>query len=302
MAIGLAPVQRESDSLVCEYTPNLVDAHQVGQIFKVAPVGVENAHYGDNKILSFVFDFENLRGLLPVHEVGEPIFPLKLRDKYSGDSLWSYLSLTRSEKRQIEYRMANLLNSGCPLPLTVISLTDNVAILSRRRAIDKLADTIDLEVGQDITVTVLLMSATGVWCDYRGINIYIPRNEVFYGYVFPSNVMTAGLSYRATVTKVTGEDNSVIRASTRALIPDPWLNFSCSTGSIRRAKIMHMAKSGRCNLYVAEFVPGIFGVVEGMPLTSYCLGQVVTVRITKFIRGGYLLRGIIIGSQGCDSV
>lgn len=147
--------------------------------------------------------------------MGEPIFPLMLRDKHSGDSLWSYLDLTKREKRYIEYRMANLLNSACPLPLTVISLTDSVAILSRRRAMDKLADTIDLEVGQDITVTVLLMSATGVWCDYRGINIYIPRSEVFYGYVFPSNVLTAGLSYRAEVTKVIGEGNSIIHASTR---------------------------------------------------------------------------------------
>lgn len=295
MSLNLVPIKDEPKSKVFNYASQVEAAYQDSRVFYAVPVGVEYAHYGENKILSFVFEFGHIRGLLPVHEAGEPIFPLRIKNKHSGDSLWSYLALSKKEKRYIEFRMASLLNSGCPLPLLVISLSDSVAILTRRRAMDQLSESVDLEVDQIITVRVLLTTPLGAWCACKGVNIYIPRHEVYYGYAHPSDVLSSGLSYDAKVIRLSEGDNNIIHASTRVLEPDPWLSFCCAKGSIRRAKIIRVLKSGRSNIFTVEFAPGIFGVAEGVPLTSYCLEQLVTVRITKFIREGYLLRGLIIG-------
>lgn len=294
MPSNLVPLQDELKSTVYKYASQIEAAYQDGRVLFAVPVGVEYAQFGENKILSFIFEFEHIRGLLPVHEVGEPVFPSIIKNKYSGDSLWSYLELTKKDKRYIEYKMASMLSCGCPLPLKAISLTDNVAILSRRRAMDELSRSVELELDQVITVKVMLTTPQGAWCDHRGVNIYIPRREMYYGYVHPADVLSTGLSYEAKVIRLSDEDNRIAYASTRALVSDPWTNFSCSTGSIRRAKIIRVLKSGRTSSCTVEFAPGIFGTAEGVPLTSYCLGQMVTVRITKFKPEGYLMGGLII--------
>ena len=141
------------------------------------PVGVEYAQFGENKLLSFIFEFEHIRGLLPVHEAGEPAFRT-MKSQCSGDLLWSYLDLKKKDRRNIEYKMASMLSSGCSLSLKVISMTDNVVILSRRRAMDELSRSVELELDQVITVKVMLSTSWGAWCEHRGVNIYIPRREV----------------------------------------------------------------------------------------------------------------------------
>lgn len=296
MSLNLVPaVQEEIKSTVYKYASQIEAAYLDGRVFFSVPVGVEYVQFGENKLLSFIFEFEHIRGLLPVYEAGEPAFRT-MKSQCSGDLLWSYLELKKKDKRNIEYKMASMLSSGCSLPLKVISMTDNVVILSRRRAMDELSRSVELELDQVITVKVMLTTPWGAWCDHSGVSIYIPRREVYYGYVHPADVLFKGLSYEGKVTRLCEGDNRMAYASTRALAPDPWINFSSSNGSIRRAKIIRIIKSGRTCSCTVEFAPGIFGTAEGVPLTSYCMGQIVTVRITKYKHEGYLVGGLIIDS------
>jgi ribosomal protein S1 len=192
--------------------------------------------------------------------------------------LWSFLAMSNKERGIVERRMIRVLETDCPLPFTIIHLDKEKAILSRTKALEKLAVKVRLAAGQEVPVTVLLTSAHGAWCEHRGLNVLVPRDEVYYGDVSPREMLEPGRTYMARIFE-TGE---IIRASTRVLEPDPWESFSCRPGSVRRATLRGQLREGN-NRFRVSFAPGISGVAQGAPLSTYHNNQVVNVRIIKVI-------------------
>lgn len=266
-------------AMIRDYGPQLEASYRAGQVLQGVPVGVENACYGGNILLSFIYDFGAIRGLLPVHETGAPVWPSY---RGAGDmgpaDLWSFLAMSNKHRNIVERRMIRVMEANCPLPFTIIHLDGGKAILSRKRSFEKLAARIQLVAGQEIPVTVLLTSSHGAWCEHRGLNVLVPRDEVYYGDVSPREMLEPGRSYMARVI----ERGEIIRASTRVLEPDPWESFSCRTGSVRRATIRGQLREGN-NRFRVSFAPGISGVAQGAPLLTYHNNQVVNVRIVKII-------------------
>lgn len=277
-------VERTPVPLVEDYSSQLRVAMDNGLVLQGIPVGVDaNARYGENVLLSFIFDFGTYVGLMPVHEVGVPVYPIyKGGGIFTDDSVWSFLALSKKEKRMVESRMSRIMQAGCPLSFKVISIDEGSServprvLLSRRQALEDIAKKTKLSVGQEITVNVILPTSFGAWCEYQGLNIYIPRHEVYYGDVSPAELLKPGYAYNVKIVEI----GDMIRASTKALVPDPWERFECSPGSIRRAQIKDELKTGK-NRFRVIFAPGITGVAQGAPLSTYHLDQYVNVRIIK---------------------
>lgn len=280
-------------SLIEDYGPQLEASFRSGQVLQGVPSGVDvRVDFGEYKLLSYVYDFGSIRGLMPVHEVGVPVFPSYLGGgHFSSDDLESFLSKSNDSRRRLERIMVRILSANVPLSFMILSLDGGVAVLSRRCALEKLSEGIDLVVGQEVPVTVMLALSKGAFCDYEGLNVYIPRHEVYYGDTSPRELLREGETYLAKITYVgTPEERSrMIYASTRALHDDPWEKFNCGKGSIRRAVIKEPIQ-GR-NLFRVQYMPGVTGIAQGAPLSQYHIDQVVSVRIMyinpkrRFIKG-----------------
>jgi hypothetical protein len=272
--------ERQVTRLTKDYYPEIVAAHKQNMILSAQPMGVENARYGENTLLSFVIDFGKIKGLLPVHEVGVPVYPVYRSGEAVSEEgdLWSFLALGKKDKKIIERRMIRIMQSGCPLSFTIMTFDGEVAILSRRAALERLKERVRLEEGQRVHVTVILTTSRGAWCDYQGINVYIPRHEVFWGDVSPGEVLELGNTYEAVVKGV----DDLVRASIKDLEADPWETFDSRPGSVLRAVIKEPVTSAE-NRFRVTFKPGVNGVAQGAPLCRYYIGQSVNVRIIKVI-------------------
>jgi len=278
-------------SLVKDFSSELEASFRAGQVLHGAPAGVEKASYSEEKtLLSFVYDFGTIQGLMPVHEVGAPVWPeYRGAKEFGPDDVESFEALSNRERSYVERRMQNIMRTGILLPFTITALDGATAILSRRKAIEKIKEKVQLAEGQEVALTVMLTTSKGAWCDHRGLTVFIPRYEVFYGDVSPGEILEPGSTYMAKIKEV--KDDLII-GSTKEMESNPWETFICRPGSVRRAVIRNELREGN-GKYRVSFAPGITGIAQGAPLMSYHQDQEICVRVIKINKERQFIYGRI---------
>lgn len=285
-----APVR----TLVEDQLPVLRGAFVAKRILQAVPVAVEVVKYGEGddavELMSFVFQFGRVRGLMPVHEVGAPIWPLYEGARQFGPGdVASFLALSRKKRDQIKRYMVNLMRANVPLPFEIVSVdNDYEAVVSRVRALKRLSEEIKLSEGQEIEVTVLAAPAHGAWCSHKGLLVFIPRDEVYYGDVAPREMLQPGETYLAKVIEV----GDLVCGSTKALEADPWETMMIGEGSVRRAVILGRTSDGA---YRVSFHPGVTGKATAPPLLSFHNNQEVMVKVLRVNREKRFILGHIDG-------
>jgi hypothetical protein len=276
-------------SLVEDHYPKLRAVYETRSILNAVPVAVEVADYCGNKILSFVFEFGTFRCLMPVHEIGTPIWPLyRSANSFGPGDLWSFLALSNRRQDQVKHYMVNLIRANMPLPFRIISLDGDGGILSRVVALRDLARKVKLSKGQRIEVSVLAAPASGAWCSHKGRLVFIPREEVYYGDVAPREMLKPGRTYLAEVLDV----GDIVRVSTRKVEDDPWDALSLTERSVRRATVRGRLSDGD---YYVSFCPGVTAKVSVPPLMSVQAGDSVMVKILRVNRRSRFILGHVIG-------
>jgi hypothetical protein len=274
-----------------DHAPRLRLAYQAKRVLRAVPVGVsEVALSGALPLISFVFQFGAVRGVMPMHEVGVPVWPetcLSFAGKNTKEMLDLYLALNKKDKGKVMRRMVSIMGATHPLPFLVTAIDDKIAVLSRVAALATLKQKV--VPGEEIAVIALGISSYGVVADYKGSIVHIPREEVFYGQAPPHELLKVGECYMA---KVLENKHGLITASTKAVSPDPWDSFEVGVGSVCAAQIRGLVK-GTQNIYRVEYMPGITGLAQGSPLITYQNEQTVAVRIYKVDRERRYIKGFI---------
>lgn len=223
----------EVESLETDPMPTLYSAMQNKLTLQAYPVAVEmipvkiktreneELTHEKHMVPAFVFHFgQEIKGIIPITVSG-----LLETEEGSDDeaAAEAYLALPRTERNTIKKRMESYL--GKLLAFRVLRIEDEVALLSRRDAINAMATRTWREIAKDqeCLATVRKILPWGVFCDIGGVTAVIPIREVIHGVVAPQAVLSEGKTYNVKVLEVDKENGRVL-ISTKALLKDPWVN------------------------------------------------------------------------------
>ncbi len=177
--------------------PVLYAAYQNGLIMQHEVTGLEKHRIGDKETPCWVLMFGGLvKGLVPFGESG----------------LEKEIHLNSYIGKVIAFRVKG------------IDRENNLAVLSRKEALEKMAGKTWKEIGKGkrVTATARAVLSYGAYLDIGGVTAWLPAREMSWGYVADARQkIKPGDSFDVEIQEI-NEETGRVTVSLRALLPDPW--------------------------------------------------------------------------------
>ncbi len=152
------------------------------------------------------------------------------------------------------------------------------------------------KIGPVRTGTVRAVMKDGAFLDIGGVPVYLPAHEITWGRVEDAReLLRPGESFDVRIIRIDFE-TQWMRASLRALMPDPWENAAerYLKGGIYAGEVRRLTKNG--NLIV-ELEPGVVAICQRLPLNNPSIGSTVRVKIGLVDKDKRYIRGFIAGES-----
>ncbi|KXG75502.1 30S ribosomal protein S1 [Fervidicola ferrireducens] len=146
------------------------------------------------------------------------------------------------------------------------------------------------EVGPVRTCVVKHVTRRGAYIDIGGVQGFIPRNEISWGYVEdPKDFLQRGDALDVKLIDISEEG---ITASIRLLLPDPWENVETKykKDGAYVGKIVKEVTRGM----IIELEPGVMGFAPHLPFGNPFPGSEVLFRVRKIDPEKRRIRGIVV--------
>jgi ribosomal protein S1 len=285
---------------------DLYDALQMKTILQGKVSGVERD--GDKENLVVFID--NVKGIISEEEIGESRpkylsaligsrinFKIKRCDRINNaaylsrkDALeemsgatWQRLKKDPELLLEIQKQIDDLRNG------------DEEITQETKRAIGEL-NSQARAVGPVRTATVRAVFKEGAYVDIGGVSVFLPAHEISWGKVEDAReIIKPGESFDIKVIRV-DFDNTNVRASLKATIPDPWdtVEQRYAKGSIYSGTLVRTTAS--CSL-VIEIEPGVVVICKRLPLQRLNEGAKVRVKIAYINPAKRFINGFLVGES-----
>lgn len=146
------------------------------------------------------------------------------------------------------------------------------------------------EIGPVRTCVVRHVNRRGAYIDIGGVQAFIPRNEISWGYVEdPRDFLQRGDALDVKLIDISEEG---IIASIRLLLPDPWENVETKykKDGAYVGKIVKEVTKG----IIVELEPGVMGFAPHLPFGNPFPGSEVLFRIWKIDPERKRIRGVVV--------
>lgn len=261
---------------------------------------------------TLVIDFGIIKGIISEDEVGEPrpkrltafigaplAFKVKRIDRANNEV---YLSRKEALTEMSQFTMKELKHDcelllGIQEQLTALYPEDKDAEVPDDELV-KIRELSALlrKVGPVRTGTVRTVVEEGAYMDVGGVSVFLPRYEINWNRIEDAReYLQPGESFDVKIIRV-DFDTQWVRASLKALMPDPWDTASTRyvKEGIYAGEIRRTTKNG--NLLI-ELEPGVMVICRRLPMDNPETGTTVRVRIGSINKDARMMFGNIAGES-----
>lgn len=252
---------------------DLYAAYQNDTIIRGDIFGIEEHNIDGKKLYTLVVNFDGgIKGIIPQNEAGVPDYPVDEEGNKKTE-------FTKPEQSLIKKRLMQLVGQSEPIMVTEIVREENKVVLSREKALERLAEiTWDrLTEGKVVSGKVRKTTRYRAVVEVGGINVSIPSKELSWGYANdPRGLFSVNEKIPVKITEIDRE-NKEIKASHRECIENPWPECAkrYSQGNLYMGRVTGVIEQA----VFVNLEPGVDVYCKHMKFERVEPGEKVVVRI-----------------------